>query len=93
LIFWVNFKILILPRKKKSSAPPLSLSVFDLTSEMIPCSRAVRSFATKASKSAATTNAAGVVPGANGLFRVTLFQGDGIGPEIAAAVKTIFSVS
>jgi hypothetical protein len=39
-----------------------------------------------------TTNAAGCVPGPNGKYTVTLFAGDGIGPEISNAVMEIFEV-
>ncbi len=53
--------------------------------------RGVRAFASKAVK--ASTNAAGAIPGPNGLYKVTLFPGDGIGPEIAVSVKAIFAVS
>lgn len=43
--------------------------------------------AAKATKTA-PPNAAGATFGPNGTYTVTLFPGDGIGPEIAAAVKT-----
>ena len=50
-----------------------------------------RTFATKAAGKA-SHNAAGAVLGPNGTYMVTLFPGDGIGPEIAEAVKTSESV-
>ena len=38
-------------------------------------------------------NPAGAVPNADGNFVATLFPGDGIGPEIAVAVRTIFKAA
>ena len=60
--------------------------------KMRPAARAaVRALSTSAK--ATHVNAAGAVLGPNGTFTVTLFPGDGIGPEIAAAVKTIFAAA
>ena len=59
---------------------------------MRPAARAaVRALSTSAKPT--HVNAAGAVLGPNGTFTVTLFPGDGIGPEIAAAVKTIFAAA
>eukprot|EP00158_Paraphelidium_tribonemae_P010262 Partr_v1_DN42140_c0_g1_i1_m9172 putative Dehydrogenase len=41
----------------------------------------------------ASTNAAGCVPGPNGKYTVTIFPGDGIGPEISKAVQEIFEAA
>jgi len=50
------------------------------------------SAAARVSTRAASTNAAGCVAGPNGKFTVTIFPGDGIGPEISNAVQEIFEV-
>ena len=44
-------------------------------------------------RAASTSNTAGCVKGPNGKYTVTLFAGDGIGPEIASAVMEIFEAA
>ena len=45
------------------------------------------------SRSASTSNTAGCVLGPHGKYTVTMFAGDGIGPEIATAVQDIFAAA
>ena len=89
-IIIITFAMLANPlRSTLSAARPLrTFAAVPSTSTLLP---RARGYATPASNS--PTSAYAQKPGKDGKYLVTLVPGDGIGPEVAEAVKGIYSAA